>query len=213
MKKMNLILAAAAAVSFTSCTVKVGELEEPSNPVETLNGIWATECMEDGDGSYIKSFEMAEGNLTIATMRFDDTRSCEPAKQSTTVMYSGPLTVAGDSAKIDGAKDYEWEIQMVVGIPYSQSIVDDLNGNSACGSNAWAIGSAEILLGCSVTPDFDLSNIVYGTKHYGSYYIQQNVTPPYMHFESKCEEAGYDFVCPTAEDRPSTTDGTVFFKQ
>lgn len=213
MNRKNLMFAAATALCLSSCTVKVGEVEAPSNPLETLDGVWATECMEDGDGSFIKSFEMADGNLTIATMRFDETRSCEPAKHSTTVMYSGPLTVAGNSVKIDGAKDYEWEIQMVVGIPYNQTLVDELNSSSACGSNAWAIGNAEILLGCVVTPDFDLSQIVYGTKHYGSYYIQQNVTPPYMHFESKCEEAGYDFICPTADKRPSTTDGTVYFKQ
>jgi len=215
MNKYNLMMIAAIASAFaiSGCTVKVGEVEEPSQPLETLDGTWATECMPDSNDSYVKSFELADGNLSVATLRFKDTRYCEPAKQSTMVVFSGPLTVTGDSAAVDGAKDYEWEIQMVVGIPYEQSIVNDLNNSSACGSNAWAIGNAGILLGCAVTPDFDLTNVTYGTKHYGSYYIQQNVEPPYMHFESKCEVSGYDFICPSANDRPSTTDGTVFFKQ
>lgn len=213
MNKFNLMAVAATALALSSCTVKVGEVEEPSNPLQALDGIWATGCKEDSNDSYIKSFELDNGTLTVTTMRYTDSRECDPAKQSTTVMYSGPLTITGDSAAIEDAKDYEWEIQMVVGIPYEQAMVDELNNNSTCGSNAWAVGNATILLGCQIDINFDLSNVVYGTKHYGSYYIQQNVEPPYMHFESKCEEAGYDFICPTVNDRPTTTDGTVFFKQ
>jgi len=215
MNKMNLtmIVAIAAAFAFSSCTVKVGEVEEPSNPIQTLDGTWATTCMEDSNDSDVKSFQLQEGTLTVATLRYTGTRYCEQDKHSSTVMFSGPLTVTGDSALIEKAKDYEREIQMVVGIPYDQQTVDDLNNSSACGSNSWAIGQAGVLLACNVPPGFDLSNVANGTKHYGSYYIQQNVEPPYMHFESKCSEAGYDFICPTANDRPTTTDGTVFIKQ
>lgn len=213
MKRINLLVIAMTALAFSSCTVKVAEIEEPSNPVETLDGTWATSCMEDGNNSYVRSFQLENGVLTVATLRYEGSRYCEQSSHKSTVIYSGNLTVTGDSTAIEDGKDYEWEIQSALGIPYDQSLVDDLNNNSTCGSNAWAVGQAAVLLGCLVASDFDLSNVAYGTKHYGSYYIQQNVEPPYMHFESKCEVAGYDFICPTANDRPSTTDGTVFFKQ
>ncbi len=213
MNRINLMMIAVTALAFSSCTVKVGEVEEPSNPLETLDGTWATECVEDFSDSYVKSFKLEDGTLTVATLRYTGSRYCEPANHSSTVMFTGPLTVTGDSAAIEDAKDYEWEIQMIVGIPYDQATVDDLNNNSACGSNSWSVGNAGVLLGCNIGPGLDLSNVAYGTKHYGSYYIQQNVEPPFMHFESKCTEAGYDFICPTANDRPATTDGTTFFKQ
>jgi hypothetical protein len=169
--------------------------------------------MADSSDSYVKSFKLEDGTLTVATMQFSGTRDCEQAKLNNTVIYSGKLSVTGASAAIEKGKDYEWQIEMVVGIPYDQALVDSLNAGSACGSNAWAVGQAGILLGCNVASGFDLSNVVYGTKHYGTYVIQENVSPLYVQFESKCAVAGYDFICPTAEDRPSTTDGTVYIKQ
>ena len=212
MNSKNLLVIAATAMMFSSCAVKVGEVEQ-SSEAKTLDGTWATACMADSNDSYVKSFKLEDGTLTVATIRFTGSRECEPAFQSSTVIYSGKFAVTGDNATIEKAKNYEWTIEMVVGIPYTQSLVDGLNASTACGSNSWAIGQAGVILGCQITPDFDLTNVVYSTKHYGIYVIEQNATPLFMQFESKCSVAGYDFICPTENDRPTTTDGTVYFQQ
>jgi hypothetical protein len=213
--KTNLFLSVSAlAIVFSGCTVKVGQQEPASDSLPvTLDGTWATPCMANSNDSYVKSFKLEDGTLTVATLQYSDTRECDQAKLNNTVIFSGKLTVTGDSAAIEKGHDYEWQIEMIVGIPYDQTLVDSLNAGSACGSNSWAVGQAGVLLSCNVAPGFDLSNVAYGTKHYGTYVIQENVTPLYMQFESKCAISGYDFICPTAADRPATTDGTVFVKQ
>lgn len=213
--KFIIVTAILPLVFASSCTVKkVGEQEDASTDevVESLDGIWATACVDDGSDSYIKSFRLENGSLTVATLRYVGSETCEQNKHSTTVMASGPFTVNGDSA-VEGAKNYEWQIQMVVGIPYEQAMVDDLNSGSACGSTSWAVGEAGILLGCPISPNFDLTNVTYGSIHYGMYKIQENASPLYSQLESKCEVTGYAEFCPTEEDRPATFGGDVFFKQ
>lgn len=205
-------------VFVSSCAVKVDELAEASTedlPASlapaSLDGTWATTCKVDGSESMIKSFKLEDGTLTVATLNFKDSQSCEQAKLHTTVITSGPLTVKGDSS-VAGAKNYEWLVQMVVGIPYEQAMVDDLNAGSACGSNSWVAGEAQILLGCPISPNFDLTNVTYGTVHYGMYKIEDGAIPS-AQFEQECQVAGYAFLCPTAEDRPSIFDDGVFYKQ
>ena len=212
MNSKNILALTVLSLMFSSCSVKVGEVEEESTPPPTLDGTWATSCIVDGADSYLKSFQLEAGTLTVATLRYKTSNTCEQAKLSTTVLMSGKFAVTGDGAAED-VKNYELEIEMIVGIVNDQAMVDDLNAGSVCGTNAWAIGQAQILLGCQVAPGFDLSNVAYGTKHYGAYEIQEDVTPLYMQFESSCAIAGYNDFCPTAGARPGTFDGTVLFKQ
>lgn len=213
--KMILPVVVLSALTFSSCLpqAEVKEGASTDDSVKTLDGTWATECLQDGSDSYVKSMQLAaDGNMTIATIRFKATTVCDQAQMETTVMYSGPLSVKAD-AQLAGAKNYEWAMNMIVGIPYGQSIVDDLNANQTCGSNSWAAGQAGIILGCLVSPSFDLSNAVYGTVHYGVYKINEEASPVSMQFESECNVAGYAELCPTEGDRPSTLDAEVFYKQ
>ena len=213
MTNKNILAVAVLALMFSSCSVKIAEPEAASTaPPPTLDGTWASSCMADGQGSYLKSFQLEDGTLTVATLRYEDSSTCEEAKLHATVIMSGKFTIIGDGFAED-VKNYEWQIEMVVGIPNEQALVDDLNSGSTCGSNAWAVGQATILLGCQVSQTFDFTNVVYGTKHYGIYEIQEDVTPLYMQFESKCAVAGYNEFCPTEGDRPATFDGTVLYKQ
>ena len=210
--KKNILAIAVLGLMLSSCSVKLGEVEEESAAPPTLDGVWATSCMADGPGSYVKSIQLEDGVLQIATMRFENNTNCEQAFLSTTVVVSGKFAVTGDGFAED-VKNYEWEIEMVVGIANTQAMVDDLNANSACGYNTWGAGQPQIILGCNLGQNMDLTNVAYGTKHYGLYEIQENVTPLYIQFESKCAEAGFGEFCPTEESRPATFDGTVFFKQ
>ena len=212
MNTKNILALAILSLMFSSCSVKLGEQEADSTAPPTLDGTWASTCMADGGGSYVKSFQLKDGTLSMATLRYENSATCEQAKLSTEVMVSGKFTVTGDGAAED-VKNYEWQIEMVAGIPFEQAMVDDLNANSSCGSNSWVAGQAAVLLGCAVAPGFDLTNVVYGTKHYGAFEIQEKVTPLYMQFESKCAVAGYGDFCPTEGDRPATFDGTVFYQQ
>lgn len=212
MNKKNILALTVLSLMFSSCSVKLAEQEDASTPAPTLDGTWATTCMADGGGSYVKSFKLEDGTLSVATLRYDASANCEQAKLSTTVLMSGKFLVTGDGAAED-VKNYEWQIEMIVGIPYEQTMVDDLNAGSICGSSSWVAGQAQILLGCAVGPGLDLSNVTYGTKHYGAFEIQEDVTPLYMQFESKCAVAGYGDFCPTESDRPATFDGTVFYQQ
>ncbi len=213
--KIILTVSILSALVFSGCTPKAAVEEDASTDegVKTLDGIWATECLQDGDGSFVKSVQLAaDGNMTIATIRYKDTTVCEQAKINTTVMYSGSMAVKAD-AQLAGAKNYEWAMSMIVGIPYDQALVDDLNANQSCGSSSWAAGQAGVVMGCLVAPGFDLTNAGYGTVHYGLYKIDESTTPVSMQFESKCSIAGYEDLCPTEGDRPSTLDATVFYKQ
>lgn len=213
--KMILPVVVLSALTFSSCLPQAEVKEDAStdDAVKTLDGTWATECLQDGSDSYVKSLQLgADGNMTIATIRFKATTVCDQAKIDTTVMYSGPLAVKAD-AQLASAKNYEWTMNMIVGIPYGQLLVDDLNANQTCGSSSWAVGQAGIVLGCLVAPSFDLSNTVYGTVHYGIYKIDENTTPVSMQFESECNAAGYAGLCPTEGDRPSTLASEVFYKQ
>ena len=210
--KRNILALAALSLIFSSCNVKIGEVEKESASSPTLDGTWATGCMADGPNSYVKSANLQDGVFQIATLRYDNNESCDPAALNTTVIVSGKFSITGDGAAED-VKNYEWEIEMVAGIPNTQAMVDEMNASTACGSNSWAVGQAQILLGCNLGQNFDHSNVAYGTKHYGIYEIQESVSPQYVQFETKCAEAGYGEFCPTAESRPTDFDGTVFFKQ
>lgn len=216
--KNVLVVSVLSLVFASSCSVKVEELAEASSedlPASltpaTLDGTWATICEVEGPDSTVKSFQLADGTLTVATLRYKDSLTCEQAKLHTTVIASGLFSLKDDSS-VAGAKNYEWTVQMVAGIPYEQAMVDDMNAESMCGSNTWVAGQAQILLGCQISPTFDLTNVTYGTVHYGLYKIEDAVMPT-AQLEEECSVAGYAFVCPTAEDRPSLFDDKVFYKQ
>lgn len=217
--KNVLAVSVLSLVFASSCSVKVDELKEASKveiPASispaSLDGTWATACKEDGSDSSIESFKLEDGILTVATLRYKDSITCEQAKLHTTVISSGLFTLKGDSS-VAGAKNYEWQVQMVVGIPYEQAMVDDMNANIMCGSSSWVVGEAQILLGCPISPNFDLTNVAYGTVHYGMYKFGPDVILPSIQLEHECNVAGYAFICPTAEDRPSTFKDKVFHKQ
>jgi hypothetical protein len=210
--KKNILALAVLSLMFSSCSVKLGEVEAGSAAPPTLDGTWATSCMGDGPHSYVETYHLENGNLQKAILRYDNNTICDQAALSTTVIVSGKFTLIGDGFAED-VKNYEWEIEMVAGIPNVQALVDDLNANSVCGSNLWAVGQPQILLGCNMGGSLDLTNVAYGTKHYGIYEIQENVSPLYVQFGADCAEAGYGDFCSTAGARPTDFDGTVFFKQ
>ncbi len=212
MNTKNMLAAAVLGLMFSSCSVKLGEVEEESVPAPTLDGTWATTCMEDGPNSYVKSYNLQDGVLQIATLRYEGNESCDPAALSTTVIVSGNYTQSGDGAAED-VKNFELEIQIVAGIPNTQAMVDDLNANAVCGYSDWAVGQPQVIMGCAIGQNLDLTNVTFGTKHYSTFEIQENVAPMYVQFGSNCAVAGYAEFCPTEGDRPADFDGTVFFKQ
>lgn len=204
------------AIAFSGCSVKLGEIAPPSLVAVTeasIVGIWSTSCMENSADSYIKSFEAKEdGTITITTLKYVNSRTCDAVFLAGTLIESGVLTITGDSAAIAGVKNYEWQISAAVIIPNSAAIVTMLNDANACGSNAWALNQPGFLFGCAIDSGLDFTQVTFNTVHYGVFNMEVAVTPNYLQFESKCAVSGYYELCPTAGDRPATLDGTVFHR-
>lgn len=213
MKQLNILGLGLLVIGFSGCQLKLEEIASvAAEPESTIVGIWATACIADSNDSYIRSFEVKDDTMTIATLRYFDNRYCNQANLGATIMQSGPITVSGDSSTVAGGKNYEWQIASAVVVPNIVSIVTMLNTDSACGSNSWALNQPGFVFGCAIGADFDMTQVTFNTVHYGVFNIEGAATPNYLQFESKCEIAGYEELCPTPADRPATLGGTTYFK-
>lgn len=213
MKQKNFLGLGLLAIAFTGCQVKVAEIATSSAaPSASIVGIWSTDCIADNSDSYIKSFEVKDDTMTVATLRYVGTRTCDQASLGATIMQSGPLTISDDSASIAGGKNYEWQLTAAVLVPNSAAITAMLNNDNACGSNSWVINQPGFIFGCAVGGGFDLSQVSLNTVHYGVFNIEAAATPNYLQF-AECAIAGYQEICPSASDRPATLGGTVYFRR
>ena len=216
MKQTNIFGLGILVIGLASCQVKLDELAEPSvsEATETsIVGIWSTNCMEDSSDSYIKSFEVKDDVLTMATLHYSGTRTCEQAKLSHTIMYSGAYSASGDSTAVSGGKNYQLQLSVVVAVPNTADSVSFLNDGAVCGSTTWALNQAGLLSGCNAGIDYDYSQVALNTTHYGVFKIIAAATPNILQFEADCTIAGYQGLCPSASDRPATLGGTSYFRR
>ncbi len=216
MNKANVLATGILALVFSSCQVKVAPVEAPSvTPAAeaSIVGIWSTDCIVNGNDSSINSFQVENGTLTWASSQYKETNVCDSASLSHTFMKSGTLTITGDSSALSGGKNYELRLNVVAVVPNSASFTAMLNAGNVCGSNTWTSGQAGFVFGCIEPNALDLSLVFPNTTHYGVFDIESAATPNYMQFESVCSIAGYEGMCPTANDRPATLDGTVYFRR
>lgn len=213
MKHLNILGLSLLAIGFSACQVKIEEIGSVApEPPASIDGIWSTACIADSNDSYIRSFEVKDDVMTMATLRYFNDRYCNQANLGATIMQSGSITVSGDSSDVTGGKNYEWQISVAAVVPNNVDIATMLNNDSACGSNSWALGQAGSVFGCAIGSDFDMSQVAFNTVHYGVFDIEGAATPNYLQFESVCEIAGYEELCPTPADRPATLGGTTYFK-
>ena len=71
MKQLNYLGLSLIVIGFSSCQVKVEELASvAAEPAASIVGIWSTACVEDSNDSYIRSFEVKDDTLTIATLKY-----------------------------------------------------------------------------------------------------------------------------------------------
>lgn len=212
MKQTNIFAMVFLVIGLSGCKMKLDELASVAAlPPATIVGIWNTACTQDGPNSSIRSFQVVDGIMTLATIMYFGSDSCNEALMGATIMESGELTIGSDSASVTGAKNYEWKLTSAVVIPNSADIVTMLNGSSAC-SNIWELNVPGPVFGCSVAGDVDLTQVGFNTKNYGIFKIEAAATPNFLQFEEKCAVAGYYEICPTPTDRPTTLNGTVYFK-
>lgn len=200
------------AVGFSSCQLKI--TEEPSgNDEGSIFGDWSTNCMADGNDSYIKLYSIQEGSTsaTFAAYYYSGDRFCNQANLDMTVIRSGTLTVNEDSS-VSGAKNYEFQLASLFVAPGNNNAAAGLNAGTACGYSDWSKDSAKLIFGCFAPGAFDVSQVLPNTIDYGIFKIESSVSPNYMQFGTKCSVAGYEDICPTAQDQPSTLDGAVFYK-
>ena len=213
MKQLNFLGLGLLVIGFSGCQVKLEEIASvAAEPASTIVGIWATACIADSNDSYIKSFEVKDDTMTIATLKYIDNRDCDQASLGATILQSGPITVSGDSSAVVGGKNYEWQIAAAVVVPNSAAIVTMLNDGSACGLNSWVLGQPNFIFGCAIGGGFDMTQVTFNTVHYGVFNIEGAATPNYLQFESECAIAGYQGLCPTPANRPATLGGTTYFK-
>lgn len=216
MNKVNVLGLGILAVALSSCQVKVAPAEVGSvaPAVEaSIEGIWSTDCIVNGNDSSINSFQVENGTLTWASSQYKNTNVCGQASLSHTFMKSGTLTITGGSSTISGGKNYELRLNVLAVVPNSADFTAMLNAGNVCGSNTWVSGQAGFVFGCVEPGAIDFSQVNPTTTQYGVFDIESAATPNYMQFESACAIAGYEGICPTANDRPATLDGTVYFRR
>lgn len=212
MKKRNYLGLGLAIIALSSCQVKVGEVET-SSQTATIEGTWSTDCIANSSDSYIKTFSVENGTMTMATLNYTGTRLCDQANLASTVIQSGLLTNTGDNASITNGKNFEWKMSSVTLTPYSAAFADMLNAGNVCGSSSWAINQPGFLFGCNAGVDFDLSQVSFNTIHYGVFTIESSATPNYLQFGAECGLSGYQGICPSTSDRSTSLDGTVYFRR
>ncbi len=212
MNKRNLVSLALTALIFSSCQVKVDEAAS-SSQAPSFDGIWSTDCMVDGSDSYIRSVNIENGTMTSATIRYQGTTVCDQAMRGATIMHSGALTLSGDHASIVDVKNFELQLSIAVLVLESSDIVTMLNTEVACGLSTWTLNQAEVVFGCEVGGGFDYSLTVPNTTDYGVYKIDATTSPYSLQFGTVCNLPGYDNMCPSLIDRPTTVSGDVYFKR
>ena len=203
-------------IALANCAPKaaVEEAAPASTAAPTIDGVWATACISDNNtDSYIKSFQVQNGVLTIAKLFYFNTLVCDQSKLGATLMESGDLTITGDSAVLSGGKEYEWKLNMIAVTPNAASTVTMFNNASFCGSVSWVQDQAAVVFGCNSPSMLDLTQVAYQTIHYGVFSIDAAATPVSLQFETKCADAGYEEFCPTSNERPATLDATNYYKQ
>lgn len=215
MKQTNLLGLGLLVIAFSSCQVKVGgvETDVSTAPAASIVGIWSTDCIADSSDSYIKSFQVENDTMTMATSRYQGTRTCDQASLSYTIMQSGALTISGDNTSIVGGKNYELQLNVVALVPSAPAFTAMINADNVCGINTWVSNQAGFIFGCNAAGGFDLSQVSFNTVHYGVFNIEAAATPNYLHFGEECAIAGYEGFCPAPADRPATLGGTVYFRR
>lgn len=209
----NFLALGALAIAFSGCQIKV--TEEPSNDnAGSIFGDWSTNCMADGNDSFIKVYSIQGGPMlsTYAAYYYTGDRYCNAAHLDMTVIQSGTMTVLEDNTLIS-AKNYEFKLSSLFLAPGSNNSAAGLNAGAACGYNDWAKDASKLVFGCFAPGAFDVSQVIPNTTHFGIVSIETSVQPNYLQFGSQCTIAGYEEFCPTALDRPSTLEGTVFYKR
>ena len=216
MKQTNILAFGFLAIAFSSCQVKLAEVTPASEITVTaasILGVWSTDCIEDSSDSYIKSFEVKDDVLTMATLHYGDTRICDQTKLTHTIMSSGSLTISGDNTAIANAKNYELKLSAVVVVPNDPAVTTMLNNGNVCGSSSWVTNQAGFLFSCNAGQGYNYSQVSFNTVHYGVFKIEATTTPNYLQFEAACAVAGNQDFCPSASDRPATLSGTVYYKR
>lgn len=212
MKQINFLVLSLAFIALTSCNPKV-EITESASSAATIDGVWSTDCLVNGSDSMLKTFQVQNGALTMATLFYSGTVVCDQSKQSATFTQYGQLTLTGDNAGLADGKNYEWVFSAILVTPNDSDTVDLLNNGNACGSNAWVKDQAQFIFACDFTPAFNLSQVTFNTTHYGVYHIDTAVTPNYLQFGDSCSLPGYEDICPAIQDRPTAYSGTTYFRR
>ena len=87
MKQLNILGLGLLVIGFSGCQVKVEEIASvAAEPESTIVGIWSTACIEDFNDSYIRSFEVKDDTMTIATLKYMDNRFCDQATLGATIL-------------------------------------------------------------------------------------------------------------------------------
>ena len=212
MKKTKYFKLCLLLIGLSSCQIKVGDIESNSE-VTSIEGTWSTNCMANSSDSYIKTFTIENGTMTMATLNYRDTRSCLQNNLDSTILQSGQFVYSNDGTTVIGGQTYEWHLNLTTLTPHQSDTVSMLNLNNSCGYSNWTLNQPSSLLGCSIGADFNLSEINENTVHYGVYTIEGSAAPHYLQFGTDCALSGYQGICPSTLDRPTSIDGTVYFKR
>lgn len=212
MKKTKYLGLSLMFIALSSCQIKVGDIESNST-ITSIEGTWSTDCMANSSDSYIKTFTVENGAMTMATLTYKDTRTCLQDNLDSTVIQNGLFINSEDGSTIFSGRTYEWHLNLVTLTPHNAQLTSALNTANICGFNNWALNQPGSIFGCSAGAEFDLSQVNENTVHYGVYTIEGSATPNYLQFGTDCALSGYQGVCPSASDRPTSLDGTVYFKR
>lgn len=150
--------------------------------------------------------------MTYAAYYYSSDRFCNPANLDVTVIESGALSVTGESS-IAKANNFEFSLSAAFLAPGSNNTAANFNAGTVCGYTDWSKDSAKLVFGCYAPGQFDVSQVGPGTIHYGVISLETAVTPNYLQFGTGCSVAGYEDLCPTSTDRPTTLDGAVYYKR
>lgn len=215
MRIFNILALVATALIFSSCTAKVEEIEEASEVSEeaSLDGIWSTNCIVDGVDSYVKTINVASGTMTYASIHFFGDNFCNSAARGASIMKSGALTISGDHSSLAGAKNYDWDLSLILLVPENADTVNMFNVNNVCGSNTWTLDQANFVFGCAIVGVFDYTLTVPNTVDYGVIQIDSAVTPNSLQFGTACAATGYNDICTQPADRPATVSGDVYYRR
>jgi adenomatous polyposis coli down-regulated (APCDD)-like protein len=156
----NVLRSSLVALAIASAGCGAGQDKEVSTAQVSLAGHWVSASCESSPGAggstnyFTRDFTLTATEWTLAFTLFGDA-ACT---QKTATVDIGAYRIAGDAARVPGAREAEFSFGRRTVLPEAKAFADFLSGTK-CGTSPWKVGEKQDLLagGCAELGEYPVA--------------------------------------------------------